>query len=194
MTEVLGEEKNVNEAAADNGLNPSPCSSGGQRGTHSTLHLARGAPLAQEAEPFVEDVEEHAWGGDGDLRAAGGANVVEEVGGARENERVREDYDRICIMLDNILVQKRKREIKGAIKKALAAALQGSGTAYAIMPMASKSDLCLQAVDYYSWAMYRKWESGDPGQLARLSIEPLETGNDHDSYCIISRIALDYAL
>lgn len=36
------------------------------------------------------------------------------------------------------------------------------------MPMASKSDLCLQAVDYYSWAMYRKWESGDPGQLARL--------------------------
>lgn len=26
----------------------------------------------------------------------------------------------------------------------------------------------LRAVDYYSWALYRKWESGDPTQLERL--------------------------
>ena len=65
-------------------------------------------------------------------------------------------------------VRRRRTEIRGAIKKAVSAALAGSGVTYAIMPMASKSDLCLQAVDYYSWAMYRKWESGDAAQAARL--------------------------
>ena len=94
------------------------------------------------------------------------------------SEGVREGYDRICIMLDNIPVQKRKREIRGAIKKAVAAALAGSGVTYAIMPMASKSDLCLQAVDYFSWAMYRKWESGDASQVARLGGNVIEIPYD----------------
>ncbi len=71
-------------------------------------------------------------------------------------------------MLDSIPVQKKRKAIIGALKHALATALDGSGMTFTIMTMASKSDLALQAVDYYSWAVYRKWESGGPSQLARL--------------------------
>lgn len=77
-------------------------------------------------------------------------------------------YDRVMVMLDSIPVQKRRRAIIGAIKHTLGSLLKGGGTAFSVMPMASKSELCLQAVDYYSWALYRKWESGDPTQLERL--------------------------
>lgn len=77
-------------------------------------------------------------------------------------------YDRIIVMLDSIPVQRRRRAILGAIKHTLGALLKESDVAYSVMPMSSKSELCLQAVDYYSWALYRKWERGDPTQLERL--------------------------
>lgn len=77
-------------------------------------------------------------------------------------------YEHISVMLDSIPVQKKRKSIIGTLKRTLAATLDGSGITFTVMPMASKSDLALQAVDYYSWAIYRSWESNDPSQLARL--------------------------
>ena len=81
-------------------------------------------------------------------------------------------YDRVMVMLDSIPVQKRRRAIIGAIKHTLSSLLKGSGTTFSVMPMASKSELCLQAVDYYSWALYRKWEK-------QRSIPAGEAGRQH---------------
>lgn len=89
-------------------------------------------------------------------------------------------YDRMLVMLDSIPVQKRRRAIIGAIKGALRNCMADTGASFSVMPIASKSDLCLQAVDYYSWALYRKWESGDPTQIGRLgsNITELFYGSD----------------
>lgn len=83
-------------------------------------------------------------------------------------ENVRNRYDHVCVMLDQIPVQKKRRAIVGSLKRTLNVLLRETGITFTVMPMASKSDLALQAVDYYSWALYRKWEAGDPDQLARL--------------------------
>lgn len=77
-------------------------------------------------------------------------------------------YSHVSIMLDSIPVQKKRKTIIGTLKRTLATALEGTGMSFTVTPMASKSDLALQAVDYYAWALYRKWESNDPSQLTRL--------------------------
>lgn len=74
----------------------------------------------------------------------------------------------MCVMLDTIPVQKRRKAIVGAIKRTLSSCLRGTGVSFTVVPMASKSELCLQAVDYYSWALYRKWERGDSPQIVQL--------------------------
>lgn len=85
-----------------------------------------------------------------------------------KTEDVRKRYDHVCVMLDQIPVQKKRRAIVGSLKRTLNALLRETGITFTVMPMASKSDLALQAADYYSWALYRKWEAGDPEQLERL--------------------------
>ncbi len=87
-------------------------------------------------------------------------------------------YDCVMVMLDTIPVQKRRRAIIGAIKRTLASLVRDTGIRFSIMPMASKSELCLQAVDYYSWALYRKWERGDSAQLDRLGDNIVEVGDN----------------
>lgn len=88
----------------------------------------------------------------------------------------------MLVMLDSIPVQKRRRAIIGAIKGTLRKCTASTGVSFSVMPTASKSDLCLQAVDYYSWALYRKWESEDPTPVGRLgsNITELFYGPDGD--------------
>lgn len=90
------------------------------------------------------------------------------IGALVDTETRIASYSHISIMLDSIPVQKKRKAIIGTLKRALATVLEGTGMTFTVMPMASKSDLALQAVDYYAWALYRKWESNDPSQLARL--------------------------
>ena len=85
-----------------------------------------------------------------------------------ESEDVTSNYDQVCFMLDKIPVQKRRHAILGSLKRTLRQSLEGTGVGFSVMSVASKSDLALQAVDYFSWALYRKWETGDPSQLERL--------------------------
>ena len=94
-------------------------------------------------------------------------------------ENVAANYDQVCFMLDKIPVQKRRHAILGSLKRTLRQSLEGTGVGFSVVSVASKSDLALQAVDYYSWALYRKWEADDPSQLARLgaNIEVIEPFN-----------------
>ena len=99
------------------------------------------------------------------LFEAAAKNLLSELVNAEVHKA---SYEHISVMLDSIPVQKKRKSIIGTLKRTLAATLDGSGITFTVMPMASKSDLALQAVDYYSWAIYRSWESNDPSQLARL--------------------------
>ena len=101
------------------------------------------------------------------------AGVFEHAAGALirrvlESEDVAANYDQVCFMLDKIPVQKRRHAILGSLKRTLRQELAGSGVSFSVVSVSSKSDLALQAVDYFSWAVYRKWESEDPAQLERL--------------------------
>ncbi len=69
-------------------------------------------------------------------------------------------FEKIIIFTDTLPVKKKKKAITKAFKKTIRALL-GHQQKFYIFHHASKSHFCLQAVDYCSWAIYRKW--GDWG-------------------------------
>lgn len=70
-------------------------------------------------------------------------------------------FSQLIVITDTILLQEKRNEMRKAIKQSLAAWRKMSGKKYQIADYASKSDLNLQIVDYFNWAIFRKWESGD---------------------------------
>ena len=105
-----------------------------------------------------------------------------------DSEDIAANYDHVCLMLDQVPIQKKRHTILSSLKRTLRIILSGSNVDFSIMAMASKSDLALQAVDYYSWALFRKWESGDSFPLAQLgnniavfSLDSSNFNNEDDS-------------
>lgn len=74
------------------------------------------------------------------------------------NRAVWEGYDHVVLVFSSLFDRKKRGILKQAFKSLI--------KRYAQVPFAlyfhdSKFDFCNQAVDYFGWAIYRKWESGD---------------------------------
>jgi len=69
--------------------------------------------------------------------------------------------DRVIVVVDQIPVERRKKEIEKATKLTLAWWSKQTGMPYSVMFHSSKSDLNLQIADYLNWAVFRKWERED---------------------------------
>lgn len=68
--------------------------------------------------------------------------------------------DHVVAVTDRIPVAKKQAEVKQALKRTLKENLEGR--TYALFHHESRSDLNLQIVDYFNWAIQRKWELDDP--------------------------------
>ncbi len=71
------------------------------------------------------------------------------------------DYAEVIVITDNIPISRKREAIEKAIKQTLSNMLP-SGTKYRVLHHASKSCVSLQVADYCNWAIFRKWERGDP--------------------------------
>ncbi len=69
-------------------------------------------------------------------------------------------FEKVIVFTDNLPIQRKRRAIEKTIKGVLAHKLP-SGVIYYIFHHASKSNYDLQIVDYFNWAIYRKWKSTD---------------------------------
>jgi len=76
-------------------------------------------------------------------------------------ERYQGKFNRIFIVTDEIPVNKKRSEVQKAIKAYIAARAGKVKGFYTIQHYSSKSDLNLQIVDYFNWAIFRKWERND---------------------------------
>jgi len=76
-------------------------------------------------------------------------------------ERYRDKYSNIFIITDTIPIKKKRSEIQKAIKLFITSFTKDMDTKYTIHHYSSKSDINLQIVDYFNWAIFRKWERTD---------------------------------
>lgn len=67
----------------------------------------------------------------------------------------------VVVITDSIPVEKKRKAIEKAAKTTLAEMLP-AGVPYRIMHHSSRAHYGLQVADYLNWAIYRKWEHGDP--------------------------------
>lgn len=67
------------------------------------------------------------------------------------------NYDEIIVLTDTIPLKRKRDAIQKEVKKVLKLVLPDNSK-YRVMHHSSKSNICLQIVDYCSWAMFRKWE------------------------------------
>ena len=73
----------------------------------------------------------------------------------------RPEYSELIVITDSLPVSRKRHAIQKAIKHTLATSLP-AGTRYTLLHHASKSCMGLQVADYCNWALFRKWERGDP--------------------------------
>jgi hypothetical protein len=76
-------------------------------------------------------------------------------------ERHKGNFNRIFILTDTIPVKKKRSEIQKAIKTFTSSWAMKYKADYTVQHYASKSDINLQIVDYFNWAIFRKWERSD---------------------------------
>jgi Protein of unknown function (DUF3800) len=69
-------------------------------------------------------------------------------------------FKEVLIFTDNLPIQKRRLTVEKAIKTTVAALLPSTAR-YRLLHHSSKSNLDLQIADYCTWAIYRKWNTGD---------------------------------
>jgi hypothetical protein len=69
-------------------------------------------------------------------------------------------FKEVVVITDSLPLRKKEEAIKKGIKETLGAMLPPS-VKYRIFHHDSKSNLDLQIVDYFNWAIYRKWNDGD---------------------------------
>jgi hypothetical protein len=81
-------------------------------------------------------------------------------------------YDHIFIFMDYLAVKGKREALVKGIKEAISPLLAGARK-YSIHQHRSMSHPYLQVTDYYCWAIYRKWESGDDRsyELIRHQVE-----------------------
>ena len=76
-------------------------------------------------------------------------------------------YERICIFTDVIQIKKKRNAIEGAIKSIIENILKGK-IPYSVFHHDSKSNYYLQAIDYCTWAIARKWSTGDSSHYDKI--------------------------
>lgn len=69
-------------------------------------------------------------------------------------------FQEVIVFTDRLPVQKKREAVEKAIKTTLAELLPVSAR-YRLLHHDSKSNFDLQIADYCTWALYRKWNSGD---------------------------------
>lgn len=67
-------------------------------------------------------------------------------------------YDHVVLVFSSLFDKKKRGILKQSFKSLIK---QHARVPYALYFHNSKFDLCNQAVDYFGWAIYRRWESGD---------------------------------
>jgi len=67
-------------------------------------------------------------------------------------------FDHVVLVFSSLFDRKKRGILKQAFKSLIK---QYAEVPFALYFHDSKFDLCNQAVDYFGWAVYRKWESGD---------------------------------
>lgn len=72
-------------------------------------------------------------------------------------------YDHVVLVFSSLFDKKKRGILKQTFKSLIK---QYAKTTYALYFHDSKFDFCNQAVDYFGWAIYRKWESGDDRSYA----------------------------
>lgn len=83
-------------------------------------------------------------------------------------ERIRVDYSELIVITDSIPVKNKRKVIEKSVKQTLSAMLP-NGVKYRVLHHASKSSSSLQVADYFNWAIFRAWESGDRRSLDLVS-------------------------
>ena len=76
-------------------------------------------------------------------------------------KRYKEQFQSIFILTDVIPVKKRRADVAKAIKRYISGWASANNGTYTIQHYSSKSDINLQIVDYFNWAIFRKWERDD---------------------------------
>ena len=69
-------------------------------------------------------------------------------------------FKEVLVFTDSIPIQKKRATIEKAIKTTLAGLLPPTAC-YRLLHHTSRSNLDLQIADYCTWALYRKWNTGD---------------------------------
>jgi hypothetical protein len=69
-----------------------------------------------------------------------------------------QDYDHVVLVFSSLFDKKKRGILKQSFKSLIKLHAQ---VTFALYFHDSKFDLCNQAADYFGWAIYRKWESGD---------------------------------
>jgi len=77
------------------------------------------------------------------------------------------NYEEVIVLTDSIPVNRKREAVEKAVKQTLSAMLPAE-TRYRVLHHASKSCLGLQVADYCNWAVFRKWERGDPRSYERI--------------------------
>ena len=67
-------------------------------------------------------------------------------------------YDHVVLVFSSIFDKKKRGILKQAFKSLIKSYAK---TSFSLFFHDSKFDLCNQAVDYFGWAIYRKWDSAD---------------------------------
>ena len=78
-----------------------------------------------------------------------------------------DDVAQVIVITDTIPVNKKRRVVEKAVRAALHSMLP-SGMSYRILHHQSRSHYGLQVADYCSWAIFRKWQTGDGGWYDRI--------------------------
>lgn len=78
------------------------------------------------------------------------------------NRATWQGFDHVVLVFSSIFDKKKRGFLKQAFKSLIK---QYAKTSFALYFHDSKFDLCNQAVDYFCWAIYRKWESKDERSL-----------------------------
>ncbi len=79
-----------------------------------------------------------------------------------------EKVSEVIVITDKIPIQKKRKTVEKIIKHMLAAVLP-KNVPYRLLHHSSKSASGLQIADYFNWAIFRAWESGDQRSLKRIA-------------------------
>jgi hypothetical protein len=91
--------------------------------------------------------------------------------------------ERIVIVTDTLPIEKKRRAVEKAFKFYISANL--GARPYTLVHQASAAHACLQAADYLTWAVHKKWSHGDLrsyiqiGTAIRSEFEIFAAGSEH---------------